>query len=159
MAGCNLKKLTNRGKFGIILGTINSSVYRECTPFASADDRKEYHLEKVYELTVLFHPDLEMDLEKPLKKVEGIITDNSGKIVKQDNWGKRRLAYVIKKQEFAVYVLMEVAIAPANANKVQGLLNITDEVLRYLMVEKDLKAPEASEKPAEDAEEAKSEEE
>lgn len=101
-------------------------------------------MEKVYELTVLFHPDLEIDLEKPLKKLEGIITDNGGKIVKQDNWGKRKLAYSIKKQDFAVYVLSEVTIAPENASKVQSLLNITDEVIRYLMVEKDLKAPEAN---------------
>ena len=81
-------------------------------------------MEKVYELTVLFHPDLEIDLEKPLKKLEGIITDNGG-----------------KKQDFAVYVMSEVSIAPVNASKVQNLLNITDEVIRYLMVEKDLKAP------------------
>lgn len=107
-------------------------------------------MEKVYELTVLFHPDLEIDLETPVKKVEGIIADNGGKVVKQDNWGKRRLAYTIKKQDFAVYVMFEVSIAPANASKVQNLLNITDEVLRYLMVEKDLKAPEAGEKPVKD---------
>lgn len=98
-------------------------------------------MEKVYELTVLFHPDLEIDLEKPLKKLEGIITDNGGKIVKQENLGKRKLAYTIKKQDFAVYVMSEVSIAPVNASKVQNLLNITDEVIRYLMVEKDLKAP------------------
>lgn len=110
-------------------------------------------MEKLYELTVLLHPDLEIDLEKPLKKLEGIIKDNGGKITKQDNWGKKKLAYPIKKQEFAVYVYSEVTIAPENANKVQNLLNITDEVLRYLMVEKDLKAPEAGEsKPAEDEE-------
>ena len=106
-------------------------------------------MEKLYELTVLLHPDLEIDLEKPLKKVEKIITDNDGKVVNQDNWGKKKLAYPIKKQDFAVYVLLEVSIAPANANKVQGLLNITDEVIRYLMVEKDLKAPEASEASSE----------
>lgn len=108
-------------------------------------------MEKLYELTVLLHPDLEIDLEKPLTKVEKIITDNGGKIVAQDNWGKKKLAYTIKKQDFAVYVYFEVLIAPASANKVQALLNITDEAIRYLMVEKDLKAPEASEK-AEEAE-------
>jgi small subunit ribosomal protein S6 len=107
-------------------------------------------MEKLYELTVLLHPDLEIDLEKPLKKVTGIITDNGGKVVNQDNWGKKKLAYSIKKQDFAVYVLFEVSIAPANANKVQGLLNITDEVLRYLMVEKDLKAPAEKEGDAEE---------
>jgi small subunit ribosomal protein S6 len=106
---------------------------------------------KLYELTVLFHPDLEIDLEKALTKITGILSDNGGTVVNQDNWGKKRLTYTIKKQDFAVYVLFEVSIAPASANKVQGLLNITDEVLRYLMVEKDLKAPEADEK-AEEAE-------
>lgn len=107
-------------------------------------------MEKLYELTVLLHPDLEIDLEKPLAKVEKIITDNGGKIATTDNWGKKRLAYAIKKQDFAVYVLFEVAVAPANASKIQGLLNITDEVLRYLMVEKDLKAPAAGERKSED---------
>jgi small subunit ribosomal protein S6 len=111
-------------------------------------------MEKVYELTVLYHPDLEIDLDKPLKKVEKVIIDNGGKISKQDNWGKRKLAYPIKKQNFAVYVFNEVTVAPANANKIQSILNITDEVIRYLMVEKDLKAPEAGAeaKPAEDEE-------
>ena len=107
-------------------------------------------MEKLYELTVLLHPDLEIDLEKPLSKVEKIITDNGGKIITTDNWGKKRLAYTIKKQDFAVYVLFEVAVAPANASKIQGLLNITDEVLRYLMVEKGLKAPTAGESKSED---------
>lgn len=106
-------------------------------------------MEKLYELTVLLHPDLEIDLDKPLNKVEKIISDNGGKVVSTDNWGKKKLAYSIKKQDFAVYVLFEVEIAPANANKVQGLLNITDEVIRYLMAEKDLKAPEASENASE----------
>ena len=59
-------------------------------------------MEKLYELTVLLHPDLEIDLEKPLAKVEKIITDNGGKIAATDNWGKKRLAYAIKKQDFAV---------------------------------------------------------
>jgi len=105
---------------------------------------------KLYELTVLLHPDLEIDLEKPLKKLEGIITDNGGKIAKQENQGKKKLAYQIKKQDFAVYIYNEVEVAPVNANKIQGLLNITDEVMRYLMVEKDLKAPAVEKKSRED---------
>ncbi len=102
---------------------------------------KGVSMEKIYELTVLFHPDLEIDLDGALKKLDGIIKENKGEVVKQDNWGKRRLAYPIKKQDFAVYVMNEVKIAPENANKVQALLNITDEIIRYLMVEKDLNAP------------------
>jgi small subunit ribosomal protein S6 len=101
-------------------------------------------MEKLYELTVLLHPDLEIDLAKPLAKVEKIISDNGGVIAKKDEWGKKRLAYPIVKQDFAVYVYYEVAVAPQSANKIQNLLNITDEVVRYLMVEKDIKGEEAA---------------
>lgn len=116
-------------------------------------------MEKVYELTVLFHPDLEIDMDKATKKLGEVIEQHKGKIEKQDNWGKRRLAYTIKKQDFAVYVYSEVTMLPKNANELQQLLNITDEVLRYLMVEKDLNAPEKkeeeSEEPAEEVSETK----
>ncbi len=92
-----------------------------------------------YELTVLIHPDLEADLEPALKKVREIVTSNKGTIKKEDNWGKKRLMYKIRGEEFAVYVFMEIEL-PAEANaKVQSTLNITDEVLRYLLVTVDEK--------------------
>lgn len=89
---------------------------------------------KEYELTVLIHPDLETDLETPLAKVRALVTSNGGKITKEDNWGKKKLAYRIKKEDFAVYVYMDVTL-PADAPlKISNTLNITDEVLRYLLV-------------------------
>ena len=110
-----------------------------------------------YELTVLLHPDLEIDLEAPLAKVREIITSNGGKITSEDNWGKKRLAYSINKEDFAVYVHFEVQL-PASANaKVSSVLNITDEVIRYLLVSVDPKAKAALE--AAKAEEKESEEE
>lgn len=93
-----------------------------------------------YELTVLLHPDLEIDLDAPLKKVRAIITDNGGKIVREDNWGKKRLAYRINKEDFAVYVYFELELSPAANAKISSVLNITDEVLRYLLVGVDPKA-------------------
>lgn len=95
---------------------------------------------KEYELTVLIHPDLEADLEAPLTKVRGIITNAGGKITREDNWGKKKLAYSVKGQEFAVYVYMDVEL-PADAPlKISDIFNITDEVLRYLLVKVDPKA-------------------
>lgn len=89
---------------------------------------------KEYELTVLIHPDLETDLETPLAKVRALVTSNGGEIIKEDNWGKKKLAYRIKKEDFAVYVYMDVKL-PADAPlKISNTLNITDEVLRYLLV-------------------------
>lgn len=94
---------------------------------------------KEYELTVLIHPDLETDLEAPLSKVRDIVTKAGGKIVREDNQGKKKLAYSINKENFAVYVYMDVEL-PADAPlKISNTLNITDEVLRYLLVKADLK--------------------
>lgn len=94
---------------------------------------------KEYELTVLIHPDLEADLDKPLDKVKALVKDAGGEIVNEDNWGKKKLAYRIKGEDFAVYVYMDVKL-PADAPlKISNTLNITDEVLRYLLVTVDEK--------------------
>jgi small subunit ribosomal protein S6 len=94
---------------------------------------------KEYELTVLIHPDLEADLDAPLNKVRDIVKNAGGEITSEDNWGKKKLAYKINKEEFAVYVYMDVKL-PADAPlKISNTLNITDEVLRYLLVKVDEK--------------------
>ena len=98
---------------------------------------------KEYELTVLIHPDLETDLDKALGKVKSLVTDNGGEIIKEDNWGKKKLAYQIRREDFAIYVYFEVNL-PADAPlKISNTLNITDEVLRYLLVKADDKARQA----------------
>jgi small subunit ribosomal protein S6 len=93
-----------------------------------------------YEIAVLYHPDLEVDLTKAEEKVIKLFTDNGGKVTNTDNWGKRKLAYPIKKQEHAVYVFYTVDLPGASLKKVEGTLNITDEVIRYLIVKTDHKA-------------------
>jgi small subunit ribosomal protein S6 len=93
-----------------------------------------------YEIAVLYHPDLEVDLTKAEDRVKKIVSDNDGKITATDNWGKRKLAYTIKGNEHAVYVFYTVDFPPANVQKVESTLNITDEVIRFLITKPDLKA-------------------
>jgi small subunit ribosomal protein S6 len=103
---------------------------------------------KEYELTVLIHPDLEANLDAPLEKVRSVIKNAGGEITKEDNWGKKKLAYRITREDFAVYVYFEVKL-PADAPlKISNILNITDEVLRYLLVTVDEKAKKALEQAA-----------
>jgi small subunit ribosomal protein S6 len=119
-------------------------------------DSKRRTIVKEYELTVLIHPDLEADLETPLTKVRDIIKNAGGTIVREDVWGKKKLAYAIDRQDFAVYVYMDVEL-PADAPlKISNTYNITDEVLRYLLVKVDVKARAAL---AEQAKKAASDEE
>lgn len=108
-----------------------------------------------YEIAVLYHPDLEVDLTKAEDRVKKIITDNGGKVVSDDNWGKRKLAYAIKGNEHAVYVFYTVELPGASVQKVESTLNITDEVIRFLITKPDLKAIAKAEKAkAEKAEQA-----
>lgn len=102
-------------------------------------DTKEVLYMKEYELTVLIHPDLEVDLEAPLDKVRKLVADAGGKVLAEDNWGKKRLAYRIKDQDFAVYVLLNVELPAEAPLKISNTLNITDEVVRYLLVRVDEK--------------------
>lgn len=93
-----------------------------------------------YEIAVLYHPDLEVDLSKAEAKVQKIITDNGGKVTATDNWGKRKLAYQIVKQDYAIYVFYTVEMPGTGVAKVESTLNITDEVVRFLITRPDLKA-------------------
>ena len=85
---------------------------------------------KNYELTVLFHPDLEMNLDPAVDKVKKILAQAGAKIIKEENDGKKHLAYSIKGQTFAVFYYVDLEL-PADAPlKISGVLNITDEVIR-----------------------------
>ena len=97
-------------------------------------------MKSIYELAVLYHPDLEIDIDKAEGKVTKIITDNGGEITNKESWGKRKTAYPVKTHEHAVYVFYTMSIEPTSVMKVESVLNITDEVIRYLIVKEDEKA-------------------
>lgn len=107
---------------------------------------------KDYELTVLVHPDLEMNPEPATTKIKDLVEKNGGKITKEMNVGKKHLAYPIKGQDFAVYFYYDISLPADAPRKIEGVLNITDEVLRHLLVtvdERKLKyeAKQAARKP------------
>ena len=93
-----------------------------------------------YEIAILYDPDLEIDLEKATSRVEKIFTDNGATIKNTDNWGKRKLMYPIKKHDMGIYVFYTVEMPGANVQKLESILNITDEVIRFLITKPDLKA-------------------
>ena len=92
---------------------------------------------KAYELSILFHPDLEMNLDPAIAKVKKLIETNGGKITKEEPEGKKRLNYSIKGNEFAIYYYFDVELPASSINKISNSLGITDEVIRYLIVNAD----------------------
>ena len=115
---------------------------------------------KQYELTVLIHPDLEMNLTPALDKIKKLIESNDGKIVKEVNEGKKRLAYPIEKEDYAVYYAFDLELPAQAPVKISSTLNITEEVLRYLLVTVDERKAkfEAKRKARADKKESKDEE-
>lgn len=92
---------------------------------------------KQYELTILIHPDLEMSLDKAVSKVKELLDTNGGKILKEASEGKKHLAYTVKGQDYAIFYYFEVELPASAPSKISGVLNISDEVLRYLLVSVD----------------------
>ncbi len=87
-----------------------------------------------YELVVLLHPDLEIDVETPITKIETIIANSGGNVTKKDNWGKRKLAYKIRKQDFAVYVCFDLMVDPSKVAKIENDILLTEEIMRHIIV-------------------------
>lgn len=90
-----------------------------------------------YELTVLIHPDLETKIDDQVAVVKKLITDNGGKVLKEDNWGKKKLAYSIRREDFAIYLAFDLELPAEAPLKISNVLNISDYALRYLLVKVD----------------------
>jgi small subunit ribosomal protein S6 len=91
-------------------------------------------MQKTYELMVLLHPDLEIDVEAPITKIEGLIEAVGGNVTRRDNWGKKRLAYRIARQDFAIYMYFEIQLDPMKVGQLESTILITEEVLRHILV-------------------------
>ena len=72
--------------------------------------------------------------------------------------GKKKLAYQIKREDFVIYVCFDVKLPSDAPLKISNILNITDEVLRYLLVKVDEKTRKALSEQKEQAEKAAAEE-
>ncbi len=99
-----------------------------------------------YEVAVVFDPQLSVDLDKATNKVDQIFKSASAKVINLDNWGKKNLAYKIGQHSEGIYVFYNIEVEGAQVSKIESTLNITDEVIRYLVVKVDHKKAEKIEK-------------
>jgi len=74
-----------------------------------------------------------------IEKFEKLIAANGGKIDKEDRWGKKRLAYEIKKEAEGFYVIFYVTCEPACVNECDRVMKITEEILKHMIVRSDEK--------------------
>jgi small subunit ribosomal protein S6 len=90
-----------------------------------------------YELVVILHPDLDENaVNDALKRISGWITEDGGEVVKTDLWGKREMAYPIRKQKHGQYVLFNTKMDPNFGATLERNLGYLEPVMRYLIVAK-----------------------
>lgn len=88
-----------------------------------------------YELMILFDPNLQDEEKKALlDKIRQTITAKKGAIIKTDEWGRRKLAYEIKKFQEALYVLIDFELEPDNIANLESSIKFEEKILRYLLV-------------------------
>ena len=93
---------------------------------------------KSYELTLVLKVDLEKTvLEKLLAKIKKLVTETGGKVVKEEEWGKRILSYLLKKQTEGLYYCLDLSLEKKDAPAIANKLQMEENVLRYLMVGKE----------------------
>ncbi len=87
-----------------------------------------------YELVCIVHPDLdETAFNGLVDKVKGWVSDAAGNIDKVEVWGRKRLAYSIKKQREGQYVLFNLSLEPAATTTLDQNLRFAEPVIRYMI--------------------------
>ena len=88
---------------------------------------------RTYELVYILSPDLrDEDLEAANQKVHQSIDRNDGRVVFENHWGYRKLAYPIAKKKQGYYVLLHLDVDSQNVTSIERLLNLDENVMRYL---------------------------
>ena len=87
-----------------------------------------------YELVCVIQPDLDENaFNGILDRVKGWIAESGGNVGKVDVWGRRRLAYSIRKQREGQYVLMNISLNPSAATDLERNLRYQEAVLRHML--------------------------
>ena len=91
-----------------------------------------------FEAVLLLSPELpNKALLTEISKFKNQISENSGKIVNEENWGLRDLSYNIKKFKKAFYNFFQIEISGNSLDLMKNELNQSDNILRYIFIKVD----------------------
>lgn len=91
-----------------------------------------------YELTIVLPGKATAAKKKDvIERIEKMVTANGGSITKTDDWGKKDLAYDIKKNDSGVFVYFELEMPSQAAKAIKDKIRLEDDIIRYLLISKD----------------------
>ena len=91
-----------------------------------------------YEIMFIVHPDLDdTALTALMEKAKGWVTGTGGEVTQVDLWGRRRLAYPIRKQTEGQYVLIQSQMPPTGTGEVERNMRLTEQIMLFQVVRTD----------------------
>ncbi len=101
-----------------------------------------------YETIFILDPDLEeTQTQSAIEKAKGIITQNNGEILKVEDWGKRKLAYQVKKKAKGHYILVHFKGSSTLVSELERNFRVMDTVIKFQSVRLDESRAPSSEAP------------
>ena len=89
-----------------------------------------------YEIVFLVHPDQSDQVPAMVKKYSGIISSGGGKIHREEDWGRRQLAYPINKIHKAHYILMNIECGKDVIDELSSNFKFNDAVIRNMIIKR-----------------------
>ena len=94
--------------------------------------------DRVYEIIFVADPDLgEADVDALTEQVQGFVERDGGRVDRVEKWGKKRLAYEVRRRREGYYVLIVAQGGGALVRELERRLKVTDGILRFLTVRVD----------------------
>jgi small subunit ribosomal protein S6 len=93
-----------------------------------------------YELGFILAPEVNEEQTRGiLDRVEQIVTNRGGQVVRVNQWGRRRMAYPIEHHRDGYYVFVDMMAAPETVNELERSLRVSEDVLRHMIRKRDSK--------------------
>lgn len=89
-----------------------------------------------YEIVFLVHPDQSDQVPDMIKKYSGIISKSGGKIHREEDWGRRQLAYPINKIHKAHYILLNIECSIEVIKELSSNFKFNDAVIRNMILQR-----------------------
>ena len=97
-----------------------------------------------YEIVFLVHPDQSEQVPAMIDRYKTVINDAAGTVHRLEDWGRRQLAYPIKKIHKAHYVLMNIECSLETLREIENIFRFNDAIIRSIVLKKDQAITEAS---------------
>ncbi|MGB2706507.1 MAG: 30S ribosomal protein S6 [Candidatus Omnitrophota bacterium] len=89
-----------------------------------------------YEALFVIDPEKEKSIKEITTGITGTITKNKGTVIKEENWGKQKLAYPIKKKPEGIYYKLNFSAEASKMSELNNSFKLNADILRVMITAK-----------------------